>query len=127
MRKAKHWILRRQLGSSTSCVRIGPDSESKACFGFGCVGLRPKPALDSSDWQHNRQFQNSIISVEDNMLEWLNNNIGSDVATYIGVLLAVIGLVYSAKKIIHQKTQVQNVKNGNGIQAGRDIHYNKKD
>lgn len=31
------------------------------------------------------------------MLEWLNNHIGTDWATYLGVLLAILSLIWGGK------------------------------
>lgn len=63
------------------------------------------------------------------MIEWLNEHIGSDTATYLGTFLAIIALVYGGTKLV-KKTQKQSVKNGNGIQAGGNVTINlntKKD
>ncbi|WP_283597588.1 hypothetical protein [Photobacterium phosphoreum] len=61
------------------------------------------------------------------MVEWLNQHIGADAATYLGTFLAIVALVYGGSKIV-KKVQKQNVKNGNGIQAGGNvtINVNKK-
>lgn len=56
------------------------------------------------------------------MIDWINKNIGTDVATYISVFIGVIGLIYAGKKI--SKNRVQHQKCGDNsinIQGGRDI------
>ncbi|OCH19286.1 hypothetical protein [Aliivibrio logei] len=63
------------------------------------------------------------------MIEWLNQNIGSDTATYLGTFLAIIALVFGGNKMV-KKSQKQSVKYGNGIQAGGNVTINtdtKKD
>ncbi|MFY2162527.1 hypothetical protein ACOSZG_19745 [Vibrio alginolyticus] len=59
------------------------------------------------------------------MVEWLNQHIGADAATYLGTFLAIIALIYGGSKIV-KKSQKQNVKNGNGIQAGGNVTINVK-
>jgi len=62
------------------------------------------------------------------MLDWLNNTIGTDIATYIGVFLAFIGFFMVGKKISNNNNnQKQSVKNGTGIQVGGDLIIGKKD
>ena len=56
------------------------------------------------------------------MIDWLSQQTGSDVATYIGVLLGISGLVYGGKKV--KKRLSQSQKSGNdscNIQGGRDV------
>ncbi len=54
------------------------------------------------------------------MIEWLNNNIGADAATYLGTFLAIVALFFGVSKVI-KKSQKQSVKKGNGIQAGGNV------
>lgn len=59
------------------------------------------------------------------MIEWLNQHVGADAATYLGTFLAVVALVYGGSKIVKRvQKQKQNVKNGNGIQAGGNVTIN---
>ena len=56
------------------------------------------------------------------MIDWINQNIGTDLATYISVFISILGFVYAGKKI--SKNRVQHQKGGNkstNIQGGRDI------
>lgn len=57
------------------------------------------------------------------MIEWLNNNIGADAATYLGTFLAIIALIYGGSKVV-KKSQKQNVKDGSGIQVGGNFTVN---
>lgn len=57
------------------------------------------------------------------MIDWLNEHIGSDVATYVGTLLAILGLFYGCAKVVKKK-QSQTVKGGTGIQVGGNITIN---
>ncbi|MCE5163743.1 MULTISPECIES: hypothetical protein [Plesiomonas] len=60
------------------------------------------------------------------MLEWLDQNVGANLATYIGVLLGVIGIFFGGYKLNKQKSV--NIKGGNNainIQSGRDITVHK--
>ncbi|HIF5698536.1 TPA: hypothetical protein ACX3DO_004434 [Vibrio parahaemolyticus] len=57
------------------------------------------------------------------MIEWLNQYVGADAATYLGTFLAVVALVYGGSKFV-KRVQKQNVKNGNGIQAGGNVTIN---
>lgn len=59
-------------------------------------------------------------------IEWLNGIIGVDLATYISLLLAIAGLFFVTKKIYKTVKQSQSIKNGIGIQAGRDVRIKKK-
>ena len=58
------------------------------------------------------------------MLDFLNEHIGIEEATYIGMFLAVIALFFGAKKVLNRIKQIQKVKNGNGIQAGGNVTIN---
>ena len=58
------------------------------------------------------------------MLDFLNETIGADAATYIGTFLAVVGLFIGAKTIVNRSKQVQKVKNGKGIQANGNVTIN---
>ncbi len=65
------------------------------------------------------------------MLEFLNQTIGVDTATYIGLGIAIVG-VFLGKKISNKNlNQNQNVNKGHGIQTTGDVRleitYNKKD
>lgn len=57
------------------------------------------------------------------MLEWLNNNIGSDWATYAGLLLAVVSLFWGGSKLLFRKkiTQTAKVKGGTVVQVGGNM------
>lgn len=57
------------------------------------------------------------------MLDWLNKNIGTDWATYIGLLLAIASLMWGVKKFTKSKSVTQNAKanGGNVIQVGGDL------
>ena len=57
------------------------------------------------------------------MMEWLNNNIGADAATYLGTFLAIVALIYGGSKVV-KKSQKQKVKDGNGIQVGGNFTVN---
>ncbi|MGZ8171886.1 MULTISPECIES: hypothetical protein [Methylobacter] len=59
------------------------------------------------------------------MIDWLNKFIGTDWATYIGAFLAIVTLFVGSSKI-WKKSQKQNIKNGNGIQAGGNVIINIK-
>lgn len=61
------------------------------------------------------------------MLDWLNNTIGTDIATYVGVALALIGFFIVGKKISNKFTQKQSIKNGTGIQVGGNLTIGKDD
>ncbi|MCE2593522.1 hypothetical protein K6Y31_01660 [Motilimonas cestriensis] len=61
------------------------------------------------------------------MIDWLNTLTGNDIATYIGALLALVGLFVVGSKIINKTTQKQNVKNGTGIQVGGNLTVGEKD
>lgn len=63
------------------------------------------------------------------MLNWLNYYLGIDWATYIGLGLAVVGLLLSIfasnkRKNITQKT---HVKGGTSIQVGGDLKLGSSD
>lgn len=58
------------------------------------------------------------------MLDFLNETIGADVATYVGTFLAVVGLIIGTKTIVNRSKQVQKVKNGKGIQANGNVTIN---
>lgn len=55
-------------------------------------------------------------------MNWLT----PDVATYISLGLGVVALFWGGSKYVsnRNKTQKQNVKNGNALQAGRDLTIN---
>ncbi|MDD9197486.1 hypothetical protein PVK62_16800 [Aliivibrio sp. S3MY1] len=55
------------------------------------------------------------------LLDWLNDMVGTDWATYVGVFLTVIGLLVGSKTIKKIK-QKQAIKNGTGIQSGGDVN-----
>jgi hypothetical protein len=59
------------------------------------------------------------------IIEWLNKNIGTDWATYLSLFLGVVALFFVSKTIYKNLRQSQNVKNGIGIQAGRDVKLKK--
>lgn len=64
------------------------------------------------------------------MLKWLNEYIGLDWATYIGLFLALIALFgFGARKTPKKKIVQQEVKiiNGMSIQAGRDVRVENVD
>lgn len=70
------------------------------------------------------------------MIDWLNENIGADAATYLGTFLGFIGLFWGGSKIINLKSnslvnkinnsnnheQTLNVGSGNGFQSGGDMN-----
>lgn len=63
------------------------------------------------------------------MIEWLNQTIGADAATYLGTFLAIVALIWGGSKVV-KKSQKQTVKGGSGIQVGGSINVNvnaKKD
>lgn len=49
------------------------------------------------------------------MLEWLNNHIGTDWATYLGVLLAILSLIWGGSKVLKNKSISQKAKVNGGI------------
>jgi len=57
------------------------------------------------------------------MLEWLNNNIGSDWATYAGLLLAVVSLFWGGSKLFFRSkvTQTAKVESGTVVQVGGNM------
>ncbi|HHC6486696.1 TPA: hypothetical protein ACN33C_004404 [Vibrio parahaemolyticus] len=60
------------------------------------------------------------------MLEWLDQNVGANLATYIGVLLGVVGILCGGYKL--HKSKSVNIKGGNhsiNIQSGRDVNVHK--
>ncbi|ENO1700980.1 hypothetical protein ACA859_001052 [Salmonella enterica] len=61
------------------------------------------------------------------MLEWLNNHIGTDLATYLGVLLAILSLIWGGKKVLKNKSISQKAKVNGGIviQVGGDFQGGK--
>ncbi|AKH38500.1 MULTISPECIES: hypothetical protein [Nitrosomonas] len=64
------------------------------------------------------------------MLDWLNKNIGTDWATYTGVILglvSLISLVWGGSKILRSKSisQIANVKGGTVIQVGGNVRAEK--
>lgn len=61
------------------------------------------------------------------MLEWLNNHIGTDWATYLGVLLAILPLIWGGKKVLKNKSISQKAKVNGGIviQVGGDFQGGK--
>ncbi|EJR2953393.1 hypothetical protein ACFJ30_002087 [Salmonella enterica] len=61
------------------------------------------------------------------MLEWLNNHIGTDWATYLGVLLAILSLIWGGKKVLKNKSISQKAKVNGGIviQVGGDFQGGK--
>ncbi|HHF2921116.1 hypothetical protein D8S93_23945 [Vibrio sp. VGrn 2] len=65
------------------------------------------------------------------MLDFLNQTIGVDIATYISLGLAVVGIFFGAKFSKRRLTQSQDVKRGNGIQTTGnvklEINYGRKD
>jgi flagellar biogenesis protein FliO len=61
------------------------------------------------------------------MIGWLNNLTGTDIATYLGAIIGIIGLFFVGAKIINKITQSQNVKNGTGIQVGGNFIIGGKD
>lgn len=71
------------------------------------------------------------------MIAWLNENIGTDAATYIGLILGFMGLFGGAKffnltsnRKVNKfdggkiNEQTLNVGSGNGFQAGGDMNIN---
>ncbi|MEA2018547.1 MAG: hypothetical protein U9N59_08870 [Campylobacterota bacterium] len=60
------------------------------------------------------------------MIDWLNTNIGADIATYIGTFLALISFFIVGKKVFNKINQKQSVKNGTGIQVGGNYTVGKK-
>ena len=61
------------------------------------------------------------------MLDFLNENIGVEEATYIGMFLAVIALFFGAKKIMNSKNQSQKGgRNSTNIQIGGSLNINGK-
>ncbi|HGU6359606.1 TPA: hypothetical protein ACNAEZ_001809 [Citrobacter farmeri] len=61
------------------------------------------------------------------MLEWLNNHIGTDWATYLGVLLAILSLIWGGNKVLKNKSISQKAKVNGGIviQVGGDFQGGK--
>lgn len=61
------------------------------------------------------------------MLDWLNNNVGTDWATYLGVLLAVLSLIWGGNKILKNKSisQTAKVNGGTVIQVGGNFQEGK--
>lgn len=66
------------------------------------------------------------------MLEWLDQNIGSNLATYIGTFIGFISLIYGSSKVYRRiinkhdnSTKIEGGNNSLNIQAGRDIKINK--
>lgn len=55
------------------------------------------------------------------MLDWLKSLSGPDVATYIGVVIGLVGLLYAGTKIVNRNSQKQKIKNGTGIQVGGNL------
>jgi hypothetical protein len=62
------------------------------------------------------------------MLEWMNKYIGTDWATYLGVLLGVASIVLGGKKILRNKSlkQSANASGGTIIQVGGNFHIKGK-
>jgi len=61
------------------------------------------------------------------MLDWLKSLSGPDIATYIGVVLGLIGLLYAGTKIVNRNSQKQKIKNGTGIQVGGNLTIGRED
>lgn len=61
------------------------------------------------------------------MIGWLSNLTGTDIATYLGAIIGLIGLFFVGSKIINKTTQSQKVKNGTGIQVGGNLTIGGKD
>lgn len=61
------------------------------------------------------------------MLEWLNNHIDTDWATYLGVLLAILSLIWGGNKVLKNKSISQKAKVNAGIviQVGGDFQGGK--
>lgn len=66
------------------------------------------------------------------MLEWLDQNIGSNLATYLGTFLGFVTLIYGGSKVCKSKVNKNNnsikIEGGNNsinIQAGRDVKVSK--
>lgn len=61
------------------------------------------------------------------MLNWLNTNIGTDWATYAGVVLAIIPLIFGSNKLIARRrlSQSAKVKNGTVVQIGGSVDIKK--
>ncbi len=61
------------------------------------------------------------------MLEWLNNHIGADWATYLGLLLTILSLIWGGNKILRNKsiTQKAKVNGGTVIQVGGNFQGEK--
>lgn len=55
------------------------------------------------------------------MFDWLKSLSGPDIATYVGVIIGLVGLLYSGTKIVNRISQSQKVKNGTGIQVGGNL------
>ncbi|EHW0638300.1 hypothetical protein ABMX92_21710 [Vibrio vulnificus] len=55
------------------------------------------------------------------MLDWLKSLSGPDIATYVGVIIGLVGLVYAGTKIVNRNSQKQKIKNGTGIQVGGNL------
>lgn len=58
------------------------------------------------------------------MLDWLNTNIGTDWATYLGAVLTVLSVIFGGRLILKRKSvsQVAKVKGGTVIQVGGNFH-----
>ncbi|EAV5159330.1 hypothetical protein GCQ90_08740, partial [Salmonella enterica] len=56
-----------------------------------------------------------------------NNHIGTDWATYLGVLLAILSLIWGGKKVLKNKSISQKAKVNGGIviQVGGDFQGGK--
>ena len=61
------------------------------------------------------------------MIGWLSNLTGTDIATYLGAIIGLIGLFFVGSKIINKTTQSQKVKNGTGIQVGGNLTIGDQD
>ncbi len=60
------------------------------------------------------------------MINWFNALSAPDLATYIGVVLGLIGILYAGTKIVNRNSQKQKVKNGTGIQVGGNLTIGNK-
>ncbi|WP_339011265.1 hypothetical protein [Aeromonas popoffii] len=70
------------------------------------------------------------------MIDWLNENVGADAATYLGTFVGIIGLFWGGSKVFNfkfnnQVNEIDNSKNhnqtltvgsGNGFQSGGDMN-----
>ncbi|PML42331.1 MULTISPECIES: hypothetical protein [Vibrio] len=64
------------------------------------------------------------------MVEWLDQNVGPNLATYIGAFLGFVGLVYGGSKVYKNSVRKNSIDikggdNSINIQAGRDVKVNK--